>query len=102
MKYTIFGKMIDGEETLDAIEKVLIDPKVNFYCFRNRPFFEIPILTDLFEQFFFCATISRELVKIFCHPLFITEPFYRTVFVVDCFIVPILVQVQNIVQLTDT
>ena len=28
MKYTIFGKMIDGEETLDAIEKVLIDPKV--------------------------------------------------------------------------
>ena len=60
MKYTIFGKMIDGEETLDAIEKVLIDPKVNFYCFRNRPFFEIPILTDLFEQFFFlCNHISR-------------------------------------------
>ena len=28
MKYTVFGKMIDGEETLDAIEKVLIDPKV--------------------------------------------------------------------------
>ena len=28
MKYTVFGKMIDGDETLDAIEKVLIDPKV--------------------------------------------------------------------------
>ena len=27
MKYTIFGRMIDGDETLDAIEKVLIDPK---------------------------------------------------------------------------
>ena len=30
MKYTVFGKMIDGEETLDAIEKVLIDPKVHY------------------------------------------------------------------------
>ena len=27
MKYAIFGRMIDGDETLDAIEKVLIDPK---------------------------------------------------------------------------
>ena len=35
MKYTVFGKMIDGDETLDAIEKVLIDPKVLFIKFSR-------------------------------------------------------------------
>ena len=37
MKYTVFGKMIDGDETLDAIEKVLINPKVKKLTdFRSR------------------------------------------------------------------